>query len=46
MSVAAIQARDLGRWYGQVVGLNDLAVDIEAGTCKLTTMPAQTKITS
>ena len=26
-----IRARDLARWYGQVVGLNDLTVDIESG---------------
>lgn len=26
-----IEARDLGRWYGQVVGLNELSVSIAAG---------------
>lgn len=26
-----IEASDLGRWYGQVVGLNELSVSIEAG---------------
>lgn len=28
---APIQAKMVGRWYGQVVGLNELTVDIEAG---------------
>ena len=28
---AIIQARELGRWYGEVVGLNDLSVDIPPG---------------
>ena len=26
-----VQARELGRWYGEVVGLNDLSVDISPG---------------
>ena len=26
-----IQARDAGRWYGEVVGLNDLTVDFRPG---------------
>lgn len=28
---AVLAARDLGRWYGQVIGLNDLTADIGAG---------------
>lgn len=28
---AIIQAHEVGRWYGEVVGLNDLSVDIEPG---------------
>ena len=27
----SIRAHEVGRWYGQVVGLNELTVDIEAG---------------
>ena len=30
-----VRARSLGRWYGEVVGLNDLTVDIEAGVTGL-----------
>ena len=26
-----VRARELGRWYGEVVGLNDLTVEVEAG---------------
>ena len=28
---AIVRARELGRWYGEVVGLNDLSVEIEPG---------------
>ena len=28
---AVVEARELGRWYGEVVGLGDLTVSIEPG---------------
>ena len=30
-----VRTKELGRWYGEVVGLNDLTVDIEAGVTGL-----------
>ncbi len=35
MSGALIQAEQLGRWYGQVVGLSDLTLEIEPGVSGL-----------
>ncbi len=35
MSGALIQAEQLGRWYGQVVGLSDLSLEIERGVSGL-----------
>ena len=32
---AVIEAKELGRWYGEVVGLNELTVSIEPGVTGL-----------